>query len=107
MSGEPGSPLLAPADGGQPIERFAHVDELADRLHHLRQGRGLSCTPGAATLDGGDYFPGVLVWVAPTRGADPAAARFLAFAAGPGAHAPAALLAALARTRPSPSRKAA
>lgn len=91
---EPGSLILAVADAQ--VETHANVDALARRVHQLRQGAALDCEHAFASL-GDATFSGVFVWR--VSGPDKTR-RFLAFAAGPGADAPADLLTALRRTAP-------
>ena len=87
---EPGSPLLAVADGASEPERFPDADTLALRVHQLRGAAGLDVTVGHAST-GGPAFPAVLIWRSAPR-------AFLAVACGPGADTPSQLLAALSRT---------
>lgn len=101
MPDEPGSPVPRPAasgpllwDGQSDPVRLAAPADLGRRLHQLREGRGLHCTPGAASIDGGPLFACVLVWVRQSGRAD----RFLALAAGPGADDVPALLHTLSHT---------
>lgn len=93
---EPGSPSLGPLlwDGQADPARLAGPTDLGRRLHQLRAGRGLHCTPGAASIDGGPLFACVFVWCRPAGQAD----TFLALAAGPGADDVPALLHTLSRT---------
>lgn len=96
MSPEPGSPLLAAAEG-EGVEIFADLAGLAHRLHGLRRGAGLDCEPGHAST-GGDAFPGVLIWARPGRADPQGPRRFLGFAAGAGADTPQRLLSALSES---------
>lgn len=93
---EPGSPSTGPLlwDGQAEPVRLAGSTDLGLRLHQLRAGRGLHCTPGAASIDGGALFACVFVWCRRAGQVD----TFLALAAGPGADDVPALLHTLSRT---------
>ncbi len=94
INGEPGSPLLIVATSDDGPEIYPDIADLSRRVHILRSGAGLDCSQARCTT-GGDPFPGVCIFTAAGKSGP---ARYLAFAAGPGARTPDELLTALHQT---------
>lgn len=79
-----------------PPETFATIEDLARRVHELRDRQGVDLRPCVAAYDGSDTFPAVNIYLTSKAGG-----RSLLATAALQAHGAAQLMAAIQATRPS------